>query len=278
MSDASVDAEAFRAFEAAGWHRRAAGYDAFFAPITGRVAGDLLDAAGVGAGTRLLDVATGPGEVAALAARRGAFVVGVDLAPAMVELARARHPGLDVREGDVEALPFAAGAFQAVVSNFGLGHFPRPERAVGECRRVVAPGGVVALSWWDQPERTRLLGVFVEAVGAVGAESPPHVPLGPPVFRFSDRDALTRLMTGAGLEAVAVRTVTFTHRFSGPDALWAGMLAGSLRLATTILAQPVETQERIRSAFVGLLRPYGGDDALEIPVAVHVAAGRTAIR
>jgi hypothetical protein len=85
-------------------------------------------------------------------------------------------------------------------------------------------------------------------------------------------------MTGAGLEAVAVRTVTFTHRFSGPDALWAGMLAGSLRLATTILAQPVETQERIRSAFVGLLRPYGGDDALEIPVAVHVAAGRTAIR
>jgi ubiquinone/menaquinone biosynthesis C-methylase UbiE len=100
---------------------------------------------------RVLDVACGPGLLAGAAAGRRAAVVAVDLSPVMLALARQRHPAVEFREGDAEALPFAEDSFDAVLRNFGLGHFPRPERAMEELARVLAPGGVVAVSWWQLP-------------------------------------------------------------------------------------------------------------------------------
>jgi ubiquinone/menaquinone biosynthesis C-methylase UbiE len=108
-----VDADAFNAFEAAGWETHAAGYEAFFGPITTQLVEPLLDAADVRAGARVLDVASGPGYVVAKAAERGASVVGVDIAEAMVSLARQLHPELEFRHGDAEALPFPDDAFDA---------------------------------------------------------------------------------------------------------------------------------------------------------------------
>ena len=131
------DPDAFNAFEAAGWDRQSAGYDEFFGPITGRVVAPLLDAAGVDAGSRVLDVASGPGYVAVHAAARGATVIGVDVAEAMIALARRLHPELVFRRGDAEALAFDDAAFDAVVANFLLLHLGRPERALGELARGV---------------------------------------------------------------------------------------------------------------------------------------------
>src|SRR3954454_1784748 len=104
------------------WEQQVVGYADFFGPITTRLVGPLLDAAEVGRGARVLDVASGPGYVAAAAAERGAFVVGVDIADGMLSLARRLHPRLDFRFGDAEALPFAGGSFDAVVANFALLH------------------------------------------------------------------------------------------------------------------------------------------------------------
>ena len=112
-----VDPEAFDAFEAAGWEEKAAAYERFFGVITGRLVEPLLDAASVGVGTRVLDVATGPGWVAAQAAERGASVVGVDVAEAMIARARSAHPGLEFRWADAHELPFADGSFDAVLGN-----------------------------------------------------------------------------------------------------------------------------------------------------------------
>jgi SAM-dependent methyltransferase len=100
-------AEEFKAFEAAGWSRRASTYARVTGAITARFVDALLDAACVGAGMRVLDVATGPGHVAAAAAARGAEPVGVDIAEGMLAVARRDHPQLDFRHGDAEALPFA---------------------------------------------------------------------------------------------------------------------------------------------------------------------------
>ena len=102
----AIDPDAFNAFEAGGWEEKAAGYDRFFGRITGQLVEPLLDAASVGPGTRMLDLATGPGYVAARGAERGASVVGVDVAGAMVSLARGLHPGLDFRQADAHELPF----------------------------------------------------------------------------------------------------------------------------------------------------------------------------
>jgi tRNA G10 N-methylase Trm11 len=83
-----IDVDGFRVFEATGWERKAEPYDRFFGSITARIADPLLNAARVGAGVVVLDIATGPGYVAGRATARGAVTLGIDIAAAMVALAR----------------------------------------------------------------------------------------------------------------------------------------------------------------------------------------------
>ena len=89
----------------------------------------------------------GPGLLAGEAAARDATVVAVDLSPIMLARARKQHPGVEFREADAEALPFTTASFDAVLCNFGLGHFPRPELALAQFARVLVPGGVAARVW-----------------------------------------------------------------------------------------------------------------------------------
>src|SRR5437868_3514054 len=140
----SSEAERLRAFERQGHDALAKSYNAFFAAVTALATAPILDAVSLRPGTRLLDVATGPGALAAEAANRGARPVGVDLSLQMIELARRLHPAIEFREADVEHLPFADDTFDAVVCAFGLGHFPRPKAAVAECVRTLLPGGRLA--------------------------------------------------------------------------------------------------------------------------------------
>ena len=116
----SYDPEAFNAFEAAGWEEAAIAYTDYMAQVTATFAEPLLDAARVEAGTDVLDVATGPGVIAGAAARRGARVVGIDVADAMVELAASRQPEGTFVRGDAESLPFPDESFDAALCGFGF--------------------------------------------------------------------------------------------------------------------------------------------------------------
>jgi SAM-dependent methyltransferase len=269
-----IDEDAFNAFEAAGWEGVASGYDRFWESLTSRTCDPLLDAAGVGAGTRTLDVATGPGYVAAHAAERGASVVGLDLAEAMVELARSRCPEIEFVRGDAEELPFPDGSFGAVVANFMILHVARPDRAVAEAFRVLAADGRVALSVWDVPARARFIGVLLDAVTEVEAAPPADIPEGPPFFRFADDAAFTGLLRGAGFEDVAVRSISFTHHVAGSDELWDGLTGATVRMAALVEGQDAETQHRIREAFDRQLAEYGGPGGVDVPVAAKVVSGR----
>jgi SAM-dependent methyltransferase len=270
----AIDPEAFRRFEADGWQQVSDVYDRLFGPVTAHVLPALLDAAGVARGTRVLDVASGPGYVAARAAERGALVVGIDVAPAMVGLASRLHPELDFRQAPAEAPPFADGAFDAVVSNFGLGHFAEPERVAARLARMLAPGGRLALSWWDVPAKCRFLGLIVDAMTEAGATPPPDLPAGPPIFRYSEDVALTELLGGAGLVGIDIRSVAFVHPFPAPDALWDGMLAGTVRISAAIRRQPAAIRERIRASFDRLAVPHLRPDGLAVPVSVKLVPGR----
>ena len=274
MTEQTVDADAFNAFEAAGWQRQAAGYEEFFGPITTRLVEPLLNAAEVGRGARLLDVASGPGYVAGEAAERGASVVGVDIADAMISLARRLHPRLEFRNGNAEALPFPDESFDAVVGNFVMLHLGRPEQAAAKFARVLAPGGRLALTVWDVPERARFLGVLLEAVAAAGAGPPDDIPAGPPFFRFSDDEEFDRLLRGQRLEDTKIRTISFTHRSSSPEALWRGLLGGTVRTSALILRQPSEVQRQIRAAFDRIVGQYQIGTGLELPVSVKLASAR----
>ena len=267
------DADAFNAFEAAGWNAKVAGYDEFFGGITIRVVEPLLDAAGVGPHRRMLDVATGPGYAAARAAERGASVVGIDVAPEMLALASTRHRDLDFRLGSAEELPFDAGSFDAVVGNFVLLHLGRPERAVAEFARVLGPRGRVALTVWDTPDRARLLGVFLDALAESGATPPADVPDGPPFFRFSDEQEFEQLLVGQSFKEVELTTIAFDHQVPSSDELWNGLLGGAVRISSMIQGQNESTQRHIRATFERIVQRYRVGDHLKLPVSVKLASG-----
>ena len=204
MSRSQIDLEAFRNFEKAAHDKLAESYHDAFSAVTDRAIEPLLKATCVENDTRLLDVATGPGTLAAKAAERGARVIGIDIAPAMIALAHALHPHLDFREGSAEDLPFAPSSFDAVVSGFGVGHFSRPERVLSEFARVLVPKGRVALAWWDGFGKNRINGIFFEAINELGISASGALPAGPAVDRFSDPDQFAAILRAADFEVVGI--------------------------------------------------------------------------
>ena len=270
----SEDAERLRSFERRVHDTVSAGYYDFFTPVTLLASEPLLDAVGLSQGMRLLDVASGPGSVAAAALRRGARPVGVDLSPRMVELARRLNPAIEFHEADVEHLPFPDQSFDALVCSFGLGHFPFPEAAVAECLRVVKAGGRMAYSWWDEPSRQRVQGLFRDAIAEVGAAPVPDLPAKHSMLRFCDPAALSGLLRAAGLSDVTIEGHTATHRFKGADEMWQGAMTGMGLTGAALKSQDAATLQAIRAAFERRALAYRDGDGLTIPVAFRIGAGR----
>jgi SAM-dependent methyltransferase len=180
---------------------------AHFAPVealTTQPAAQLVKHAGVRANQRVLDVACGTGVVAVTAARVGARVTGLDLTPALLAHARENSQlagvAIEWREGDVEALPFGDGSFDIVMSQYGHIFAPRPDVAVAEMLRVLAPGGTIAFSTWP-PEM--FVGRLFALIGSYMPPPPPGVaPPGlwgePAVVRERLGDAVTGLVFARG--------------------------------------------------------------------------------
>jgi len=151
-------------------------------------------------GVELLDVATGTGNLALLAAQAGAdHVVGVDLTPELLEVARARadEAGLDqveFIEGDAEALEFEEDRFDVVTSCFGVIFAPRPAVAAGELARVLTPGGRLALATWPGDSVPALMGALVGRRMPQG-DGPP-----PPPAHWATPEALHDLFDARGVE------------------------------------------------------------------------------
>ena len=271
-ASAAIDAEAFNRFEAEGWEARASSYG-FLAPVTGRVIGALLAAVRAGPGIQLLDVGSGPGHLAAAAARLGADAVGIDVAPSMVRRAALAHPTIPFRVGSFEALPGGAGAFDAVVGNFVINHVGRPEHALHEARRVLRTGGRLALSSWDAPRRNRVLGLVLDAVARADAPPPPGLPAGPTNFRSDDE--LREMFEAAGFVEVGVSHVHFETPVADAETLWRGVLDSAVRIPPLVMEQPPAVQTRIRASFEELVAVHRrSDGTLAIPVAVQVTQGR----
>jgi demethylmenaquinone methyltransferase/2-methoxy-6-polyprenyl-1,4-benzoquinol methylase len=166
------------------------------------------DLAGVGAGSRALDVATGTGDLAIELAARGASVIGVDFSPAMLDLARGKAPDVDFEEGDALALRFADGEFDAATVGFGARNFADLDKGLRELARVTRPGGRVVVLEITTPQRAPLSwffrGWFDHAVPMLGrlADSEAYTYLPSSVRRFPGPEELAARMAAAGLADV----------------------------------------------------------------------------
>jgi ubiquinone/menaquinone biosynthesis C-methylase UbiE len=273
MTKSPIDPDAFRAFELEGWQRIPRQYHIAFAALTSQTIPPLLDAVGVGAGVRLLDVATGPGYAAAAAAERGAEVTAIDFAPAMVAEAQRRHPAVDFRAGDAEELPFAEASYDAVIMNFGLLHLGRPERGLAEAHRVLRAGGRFGFTVWATPEKAIGFQLVLRAVESHGKVDV-GLPQGPHFFRFSDAEECHRSLLGAGFVAPAVKTLPLTWCLNSPDALFENMFESTVRTAGLLRAQSPDAIQAIRKALRQAAMPFGKGDWLELPMPAVLASAR----
>jgi ubiquinone/menaquinone biosynthesis C-methylase UbiE len=181
------------------------------APLFRPFAQALLNAAGVG--DSLLDVACGTGVVARLARGAGGDrvrVVGVDVSPGMLAMARSIAPDIDWREGDVAHLPVAADEkFEVVVCHQGLQFFPDKPAAVAEMRRAIAPGGRLAVATWRPIDEVPLMRELKRVAVVHLGDFVDHR------HGFGDADAIRRLLAEAGFTSPQISSVTRTIRM--PD-------------------------------------------------------------
>lgn len=259
-----IDRNSFKEMEKAGWERVSAQYQALWSSLTRQSIEPLLDAVSAEKGRRVLDVATGPGYAAAVAAKRGAEVIGIDFSSAQVALAKENYPDVDFRQGDAEDLPFTDEAFDAVVMNYGMLHLAYPDRAVSEAHRVLKSRGGFGFTVWanpDKPVGLSLIRRVIETHGNLDVPLPP----GPPFFRFSDADECRRVLIKTGFEAPEVAHLPQIWKVPSVDTLFTAMLEATVRTRALLLAQTPETVQAIRIAMADEARPFIREGGLEIP-------------
>ncbi len=260
-------------FERAGWDSHVDPYHRFFGPICARLADRLLDAVGAGRGSRVLDACCGPGYLAGRALGRGAVVEGIDISPAMVNLATTRYPAARFHVGDCEDMRYADDAFDAVVCNLGLHHLTSPECGVAEFARVLVPAGRLSLTVWD--ENRSALSLIPEAIAAAGAVAPDDLPTPPNAPDYDSADELEPLLSAAGFRLESVEPVSFLQRYLSPQALWDGWLAAAIRTGPLFATQTEPVKKAAHRGFDDLVAPYlevDGGVALPVGFLVITAA------
>jgi SAM-dependent methyltransferase len=267
-----LEPEKFRNFEHAGWESIPSEYHQAFGNLTTQTIGPLLDAARVKSGMTFLDIASGPGYVAAAAAKRGATVLGVDFSAAMVAHAQQLHAGIDFREGDAERLPLGNGLFDAAAMNFGILHLGQPEVALLEAHRILRGGGRFAFSVWTKPEETIGFGIVLRAVELHG-EPRIELPQGPPFFRYSDANECKHGLVIAGFESPTVTKVSQIWRLPTGDGLFNAMKDSTVRTAGLLRAQKPSVLNKIREAMRLEVKKYNKGEIVDLPMPALIASG-----
>lgn len=241
----NAGAETFRDFELSGWQLVAGGYDDHFARLTVQTIPSLLDATGVDEGMELLDIATGPGYVAAAGLERGAVVTAVDFSEVMLAKARERYPLINFCYGDAEELPFDTNRFDSVVMNFGLLHLSRPEKALEEAFRVLHPGGRFGFTVWAPAEYSVGFSIVLKAIQTCGNPNV-ELPQGPPFFRFSDADESSKCLWQAGFRGSLVTRVDMKWSLNNADEFFNAFYTGTPRTGGILRAQTAEQLAAIK--------------------------------
>lgn len=220
---------------------------------------ELVGAARVGRGDRVLDVACGNGNVALTANRRGARVTGLDLAPRMLDLARENEATAGTADvawhvGDAARLPYRAGAFDVVLSNLGLMLAANPATAAEEVTRVVAPGGRVAFTAWtpDSPLPT--------AYDALDPYLPERATATPQPSRWSEPDRV-RGWFGDRVRDVRFEIESVAIPAASVGGFWAFLVECSGPLQATLDRIDADERTAARADVLAALAPHFDESA-----------------
>jgi len=251
-------------------------YERYFVPaIGGPVAEDLIEAAKLKAGERVLDVACGTGVVTRLAAERvgpSGTVAGLDVTPPMLAVARVSTPpgtSIDWYEASAEAMPLPDGSFDVVLCQMGLQFMSDKVAALREMRRVLDRGGRLVLN--VPGPKPALFGVMTEALAR--HVSPQAAAFGDVVFGLHDTNAIAKLLRDAGFREVDVQARPKPLRLPLPaDFLW--QYVYSTPIAEPVSKIDAERRTALEQEVCSRWQPLVSDGALPLEVGMTTAAAR----
>jgi len=251
-------------------------YERFFVPAIGRpVAEDLVAAADLQPGERVLDVACGTGVIARLALAAVApsgRVVGLDVNPGMLAVAQKEAPrdaGIEWREASAESMPLQDGAFDVVLCQMGLQFVPNKLGALREMRRVLAAGGRVLIS--VPGPIPPLFAIMADGLARdIGPEAASFAQV---VFSLHDADELAGLLKSAGFRDIEVRTATKKLQVpAAGDFLWQYIHS------TPLIATVAKADDAKRAAFerdvTSRWQPFAANGGMTLEVGMTTATAR----
>ena len=203
-------------------------------------------------GMRYLDAGCGAGLALQMAASRGAIVSGLDASENLLAIARTRVPQADLRQGELEALPYPDHTFDLVTGFNSFQFAASPTQALAEAKRVAKPGAPVVIMTWGNPEGMPAT-VLVTCLKHL---MPPHPPGTPGPFALSDETKLRAFAAQAGLEPVEVFDTPTPWTY--PDLATA--LRGLTSTGVSAVAVARTSRQQVEQAFTDALAPFRNSD------------------
>jgi SAM-dependent methyltransferase len=258
-----------RAVDASAYDRWTGRWSRLFVP-------SVLGAAEVAAGCRVLDVSTGTGEAALMAlpiVGAPGFVVGADIAPAMLEGARARlnEPLFWPVAADGQALPFRDASFDCVICQLGLQFFPNPALGLAEFRRVLRSGGSTAVCVISTPDKAPMWGILADAICHFRPALRNILYLS---FSLGDPQRLEGLLTGAGFRDVHVERETRADVTDNFDAYWDPIEAGTGSIPQAYLRLSHADRRSVREEVKAQLSRFESNGKLHMSIEMLIGRAR----
>lgn len=266
------------------WNRVADGWekwDRFFDEQMAFLNHRLVADARLRSGLRVLDLGSGTGYPALLAARtvgRDGSVIGIDLAEQMLNAAQRKASSLRLsnvsfQTGDVTTLPFDAASFDAITSRFCLMFLPDIPKAVTEIGRVMKPGGWLSAAVWSAPDKNAYLTTPLAVINQF-IELPPPDPTAPGIFRLAKPGELMRMLQEAGFVNIVEEEYLAEVRFPSGEEYYESLMDIAAPIQNLFARLSKQQQADARNRIVGSIGQYRRADDIALPIAVRMVAAR----
>jgi len=229
-------------------------------------------------GERILDIGCGAGQTSlelAQAVGAGGTVLAVDLSEPLLDIARRRTggtPGLEIAQGDAQTFAFAAGAFDAAFSRFGVMFFADPPAAFANIRRALKPGGRLAFVCWRTPGENPIMRLPMEAAGPLAPPPSPPEPGAPGPFAFADPDRVRGILASAGFTAVEL--AAHDQKVGSGDLETALALALRIGPLGALLRENPGLREAVAPRVRAALAEHDGPEGPMLDAAVWIVTAR----